>query len=134
MKLYKIATAPAGERWHSSKTGLKDPAEVEMPKEGRAGMAAFLNQAEAEIQNEAQGRVNWSRPLGGDPTVVETDPLRQAEQRAVDEAKATTVLRAQAYTATDIEDFILNRATVDQTANILSCLGTRFKELVNGKG
>lgn len=35
------------------------------------------------------------------------------------------------YEATDIEDFILNRASVAQCENIFARLGTRFKELAN---
>lgn len=34
------------------------------------------------------------------------------------------------YEATEIEDFILNRASINQVANIHSCLGTRFAEMV----
>jgi hypothetical protein len=35
------------------------------------------------------------------------------------------------WEATDVADFILNRATVAQAESIFSALGTRFKELVN---
>lgn len=91
MKLYKISNAPPGERWHSSKTGLKDFIEVELPKEGRAGMAVFLNDGERELL-EPVGRHNWTKPLGGDPTVVGApDDLEAAELRAVAAAQVTTM-------------------------------------------
>lgn len=77
MKLYKIANAPAGERWHSAKTGLKDFEEVEMPKgEGRAGLAAFLNVCETETAGAGQS----------------LDELEQAEMRAVEAAKSPAEL------------------------------------------
>lgn len=114
MKLYKIADAPAGERWHSAKTGLKDPTEVVLPKDGRQGMATFINANELEVsQGVASGPI---------------DELEQAEMRAVREATTMSVNQQRAWEATDIEDFILNRASVAQVANIFSCLGTRFKE------
>jgi DNA phosphorothioation-dependent restriction protein DptG len=34
------------------------------------------------------------------------------------------------WTATDIEDFIFNRASVNQVANILGAIGVRFGELI----
>lgn len=120
MKLYKIADAPAGERWHSAKTGLKSPTDVELPKNGRQGMATFINGCELEV---ATGAVSSG---------VELDEIEQAEMRAVAEARVATTVseRAQrAWEATDIEDFILNRATTAQAGNIFACLGTRFKEL-----
>lgn len=41
-----------------------------------------------------------------------------------------TAAVSSSFTATQIEDFILNIATVAQTENILSCLGCRMAELV----
>lgn len=71
MKLYKIQAAPAGERWHSAKTGLKDFDEIETPKDGRQGMAAFLNSNEIELVG-----VGLLPPK-------QLDELEQAELRAV---------------------------------------------------
>lgn len=45
-------------------------------------------------------------------------------------APAAAVASKTSWTATEIEDFILNQADVNQCANIHSCLGTRFGELV----
>lgn len=70
MKLYKIAEAAAGQRWHASKTGLKDPVDLELPKDGRGGMAAFLNENEREV--------GLHRII---PQAL--DELEQAEMRAV---------------------------------------------------
>jgi len=65
---------------------------------------------------------------------AERDPIEEAEQRAIAAAApAPLPVQHQAvsrdWDATDIEDFILNRATVAQAGNIFACLGTRFKEL-----
>jgi hypothetical protein len=49
--------------------------------------------------------------------VNETDPIAAAERSAI---------------ATNIEDFILNRATIAEVETIFATLGTRFKELVHG--
>jgi hypothetical protein len=69
MKLYKVPTAPPGERWHASKTGLKNFGEVEMPKLGRGAMAEFLNANEAQV-----ALADYSEP--------DLDPLERAELRA----------------------------------------------------
>lgn len=132
MKLYKTPAAAPGERWHSSKTGLKDLIEVELPKEGRGGMAAFLNTNETEVTDEQLGRYNWTKPLGGDPTVVALDPLEAAELRAVATAQSQAVGQSRDWEASDIEDFILNRARTAQVESIFARLGTRFKELTHG--
>jgi hypothetical protein len=121
MKLYKIPGAPAGERFHSAKTGLKDFEEIELPKDGRAAMAAFFNNNELELVG-----------IGLLPP-QELDELEKAELRAVAQAAGPTTVphHERDWTATDIQDFVLNRATVAQAESIFSALGTRFKELVN---
>lgn len=122
MKLYRVHEAPAGQRWQpvqieAKRLGAYEP--VELPKNGRQGMAAFLNANELEVGH--------SRPML-DSTA---DPLEEAELRAV--TAATTMSQQQRdWEVTDIEDFLLNRATVAQVENIFACLGTRFKEQVNG--
>lgn len=80
MKLYKIPDAPAGERFHSSKTGLKDFTEIELPKDGRQGMAAFLNGNELELVG-----VGLLPPK-------QLDELEQAELRAVAAAEEGTTM------------------------------------------
>jgi hypothetical protein len=45
-------------------------------------------------------------------------------------APAAAVATQTSWTATQIEDFILNEASINQVANIHSCLGTRFAELI----
>jgi hypothetical protein len=122
MKLYKIPNAPAGERFHSSKTGLKDFTEIELPKDGRAGMATFLNDNEAELVG-----VGLLPP-------TQLDELEQAELRAVAAARATTMSQQKQLTASSIVEFILDDATVAQAEAVFAALGTRFKELAHGAG
>lgn len=123
MKLYKVAAAPPGERWSGSKTGLKDFAEIELPKDGRQGMAAFLNGNEREVGLEAFGQ---GARLDAD--VQELDELQQAELRAV----AAVQKKSLQLTADAIVAFILDDATVAQAEAVFAALGTRFKEQVNG--
>jgi hypothetical protein len=80
MKLYKITDAPAGDRWHASKTGLKDPVDLELPRDGRAGMAAFLNANEREVSGNRMIEVDTH---AGDTRITPVDELEQAELRAV---------------------------------------------------
>lgn len=131
MKLYKLPNAPAGERWHSSKTGLKDFTEIELPKDGRAGMAQLFNANEAEIVFEAfaplAGPIEGPISTQGRPL----DELEQAELRAAEQQRAKTVTRERELTATSIVEFILDDATVAQTETIFAALGTRFKEQAN---
>lgn len=124
MKLYKVTAAAPGERWHSAKTGLKDFEEVVTPKDGRAGMATFLNDAEREVGLEAFGQ-----GARLDEEVRELDGLEQAELRAVAEAQVSTVSRQ--LTTDAIVGFILDDATVAQTEAIFTAIGTRFKELAH---
>jgi hypothetical protein len=124
MKLYKIPGAPAGARFHSSKTGLKDFVEIELPKDGRAGMAAFFNDNERELVG-----VGLLPPR-------QLDALEQAEMRAVAAAEQSTTVSSHAQrpvSTADIEGFILNSASVAQVEDIFASLGTRFKELANDR-
>jgi hypothetical protein len=116
MKLYKIANALPGERWHSAKTGLTGFEEVELTKDGRAGMAQFLNANELDLIG-----VGLLPP-------TPLDPLEAAELRAVAAAKGGTTQ----LTADTIIAFILDDATVAQAEAVFAALGTRFKEHVNG--
>ena len=90
MKLYLIPDANPGERWHSSKTGLKDPTEVEMPKAGRAAMADFLNDNEHTIGvRNTLGHRPVDLPVYEDDRPL--DDLEKAELRAVAAAQGTTL-------------------------------------------
>jgi hypothetical protein len=147
MKLYKIPNAPAGERFHSSKTGLKDFTEIELPKDGRAGMATFLNANEIEVGRpghkwhdelqppcpEHQMGYDCQHGHGPLPT-PQLDELEQAELRAVAAARATTMSQQKQLTASSIVEFILDDATVAQAEAVFTALGTRFKELAHGAG
>ena len=62
-----------------------------------------------------------------DEAFFEKATLREPE-------KPSVALMRSSYEATDIEDFILNRASIDQVGNILSRIGTRFAELIKDKG
>lgn len=103
MKLYKVPGAPPGTRWHSSKSGLKDFDELEMPKEGRQGMADFLNANEGEV---------------GEPQ----DFLAAAEQRAVRAAEPASrpmeadghPVHRSAYTVVEVAASALPKSIVVQ--------------------
>jgi hypothetical protein len=131
MKLYQIPNAPAGSRWHSSKTGLKEGyGEVELPRDGRATMAAFLNANEVAATNLVLTIGDKVVGVGAGPAPL--DELEQAELRAVaaDQPQAKPPFNTS-WEASDIESFILSRATVAQVETIFATLGTRFKELSN---
>lgn len=132
MKLYKVSNAPVGQRWQSQKAQaakLGSVEEIETPKDGRQGMCVFLNSNEREVSLVAFGE---GAKLDEDVRVL--DPLEEAELRAVREATTVSANQQRAWNATDIEDFILNRATVNEVSNIFACLGTRFKELAGVTG
>lgn len=133
MKLYKIPHAAPGHRWLSHRTGLREFETVETPREGRQGMADFLNANELEVMPK-------DGPEPGPDFVnednnSERDILHEAEQRAVAAARTTQSAKTEqvqrSWDRNDIEDFILNRATVSDVESIFTCLGTRFKELAN---
>lgn len=88
----------------------------------------------------------WLNDRRVSPTIVETDRLSEeefaevAEAAKTDDEKAAEVVEAfkplaaakrhqTQWTADEIVEFILDHATVNQCASILSCLGTRFGEL-----
>lgn len=94
-------------------------AKVDVPTtEGRDALCEFLNNLEDAARLAAGAEPEAALPT---PQPVEAPaPSPAVDQQAV-------------WTATDIEDFILNRATVNQASNIMSCLGTRFAELIKEK-
>jgi hypothetical protein len=68
-----------------------------------------------------------------DFTPVDLPPLAPPTLSAAPpKAVARTELAERAWTATEIEAFILERASVAQIGNIFECLGTRFGELAKG--
>lgn len=68
------------------------------------------------------------------PTLSEFAPERAAPDPAIAEERRQqdTMLMRQAYTALDIEEFILTKASIAQVGQIFSCIGSRFAELVKG--
>ena len=67
-------------------------------------------------------------------SLVQHDEPDPAPEQARPEPKPAVALVRSSYEATDIEDFILNRASIDQVGNILSRIGTRFAELIKDRG
>jgi hypothetical protein len=84
----------------------------------------FLNDLAAE--QRSLGR------LVGLKEAPSPDELKAAEQLR-SSYPASTVAQIRDFTADEIQDFILNRATVAQTENIFACLGTRFAETLPRK-
>lgn len=67
---------------------------------------------------------------------VNTSDIPEASEEFFQKAKLvepTKSDRRDVFEATDIEDFILNRALPTQVANIMQCLGTRFGEFISEK-
>lgn len=137
MKLYRV-----GRHWFGTQAEAKA---------GARQIGAELEQVEVPV--DKPGLLTWLNnhtiidgfPVDGADT-PELDPLEQAEQRAIEAARAAAPSKgmvdaaweanrdtkvAQMWAATDIEDFISSRATAAQVENIFASLGTRFKELVN---
>jgi hypothetical protein len=128
VKLYRVPT-PGGYIWYGTQAGAK------------IGAKEFRNDWElVEVPTDKEGLLDWLNEHYAPSTDVAEDPdeLEQAEQRAIAERQREAYRTgpgkdvSASWDATDIEDFILNRATVNQAANILACLGTRFKELAQG--
>jgi hypothetical protein len=87
-------------------------------------MADFLNANELDVMPKD------SHPEPG----PEHDPIAAAEERAVAAQSVTKdVDRNRSWDRLAIEEFILDRATVADVEGIFACLGTRFKELANGR-
>lgn len=120
MKLYKTPDGTPGMRWSPARPKGQYE-EVFIGGEGRGGMAALLNLCEAEITMEVSAA----------KAMIE-DELGNGEEYVsvpITDDPPHPLLAERDYTASQIEDYILNRATVNQAASIMSCLGTRFGEL-----
>lgn len=77
-------------------------------------------------------------PVEDEPANMTDEEVRQSNtpeaQREAAVRMAPTESQARAsWTSTEIEDFILNQADVNQVANIFAKLGTRFAEIVREK-
>jgi hypothetical protein len=125
MKLYRIA---GGINWYGTQVDAKAGArqlgrtfeQVEVPTD-KEGLLNWLNS-----NTVIDGHTEDARPSD------DVDELREAELRAIAAAaKPTAPAINTNWTATDVTDFVLNRATISQVENIFACLGTRFKEVVN---
>lgn len=133
MKLYKI-TYLGGFIWHGTQANAKLGAkqiggtfeQVDVPTD-KDGLLTWLNE---NVSGVAEAK-------------VEHDELEAAELRAVEEASRSQLeerstrrhdLVDRDWDAGNIQEFVLNRATVAQCEQIFATLGTRFKELVKQVG
>lgn len=133
MKLYYISSIAPGFRWQGTqvdakKYGGKLGFELREVPTDKPRLMAFLNAQDMAYVDPPDASVEGMVPA------QPLDPLEQAELRAVEAARSTVSQVSRNWEATDIEDFILHRATVAQAENIFACLGNRFKELANGAG
>ncbi len=99
---------------------------VELPTD-KAGLMELVQESFDTIF-ELQGQINSSK---FDASINTTDiPKATGEffEKATLRSSPTSVQTA--WTATEIEDFLLNKASVAQVENIFSCLGNRFAEMV----
>lgn len=120
MKLYRIAAAPAGQRWQAKqadadKLKREHGGTVEalfLAEHGREQFAEFLNSMEDIAADRAV--VEAPEPEKPAPFMLKPDPSADFE-------------------ASQIEAFILDRASVAQVERIMCALGCRFGELVKEK-
>jgi hypothetical protein len=129
MKLYYVPKAPLGARWQGTQVDAKaagkavsgDFIQREVPVD-KPNLLQFLNAEEQVTRQQEPDQ--------------QLDALEQAELRAVAAAGQPTTVSPHAqrdWDASDIEDFILNRASTPDVERIFATLGTRFKELANGR-
>jgi hypothetical protein len=108
----KIRSKEAGRPWHVFDVPTDKP-----------GLLAFLEERNVPASESELGQVDKPRELlEPEPMDAPPAPAEPPRQQLQD-----------SYTASDIEDFILNRANVAQASNIMACLGSRFAELVKEK-
>ena len=94
----------------------KGSEKIDVPTD-TAGLCDYLNELTANVPPQ-------------DALEVEQPPEPVVARAPVTIEKPTP---QSSWTASEIADFILNTASVNQAANILSCLGTRFGELAGEK-
>jgi hypothetical protein len=123
--------APKGDdaKAEAKARGLKlKPADMlhDVPTD-KAGLQAYIN---AMLVTQHNMNLDLEAATEAPLQTVEYQPINMAsvasEVARRREALATT------FEATDIEEFILSRASIAQACNIFQCLGTRFAELVKG--
>jgi hypothetical protein len=122
MKVYLVPNAPASLRWHASQASAKTMARayggevspIRVAENGRDELVELLNGRELLAQPE--------------PVTISGEPVEQQVERAVERIVSATPVTIDE--ATDIEDFILNRASVAQVEAIFARLGTRFREAI----
>jgi hypothetical protein len=78
-----------------------------------------------ELVELLNGRELLAQP---EPVTISGEPVEQQVERAVERIVSATPVTIDE--ATDIEDFILNRASVAQVEAIFARLGTRFREAI----
>jgi hypothetical protein len=129
MKAYRIVRPDNGQaRFERTQADAKRTAklddatfeQVEIPTD-QQGLIIFLNDLAAE--QRSLGRLTGQRLAENAERISASAPvpLNIAANHQVGQSQ-------EAFTATEIEDFILNRATVAQVENIFAVLGTRFAE------
>lgn len=122
MNLYRTAAG----RWvrtqaDAAKDGKGWTAE-DVPTLTKDGMIEWLNAREAAPQPlDLRTLEDFREPVEAAPAPA----LRPAPRHRTEEAE-------RAWTAAEIEGFILERASIAQIGNIFQCLGSRFGELVKG--
>lgn len=128
MRLYRILGAAWAGTQADAKAAAKDANtpwhEYEVPTD-KTGLLAFLNERNVPAQADEVAQLEEKRvPMPRDPMdAPAAEPINMAS------VAAKVVRQSQeSFTAGEIEDFILNRATVAQVENIFAALGTRFAE------
>lgn len=122
MRLYQIIATGS---WFGTQADAKSAAkqagcsyeQVEVPTD-KPGLLRFLNVCKVGFEDEQEGC-----PVGDPDCLSPDDGLHIAC-----EAPASDFVALAAREADEIQDFILNRATVAQVENIFACIGTRFAE------
>lgn len=104
---------------------------VEVPSAGREALASFLNHLQADAVADVE-IVGGAAELTRDEIINSNTPEAQAAAKRLMDPDTSAKARA-IEDADGIADFILNRASVAQTENIMAALGTRFAELAKGK-
>lgn len=83
--------------------------------------------AQVDIPTDKTGLMAYINQLRTGQKILDEHPMIAAPSPREVIMSATPV---ELDEVTNVEDFILNRATVAQVENIFACLGTRFKEMV----
>ena len=120
MRLYITQTGKYVGTQVEAKADGKDWHQVEVPTD-KAGLIEYLN------------GLRWSQQAQAIEDMVAPEITNADPSIAMEKKEPKTVDQERAWTATEIEDFILSRASVNETSNIMSRLAVRFAELVKGR-